>query len=154
MKCITAAAVAVLVANIAAAAGDPKADVSKADRALIQRSNASAQVMQRAPKMSAGERKKLDDLVRGSLAATKAGDGAVAARQIEEVRSMAKDNSGAGNDTSPFESCGDTCQHHLGDGEPEKYAVCYYACVIRGGDAAALRTRPGLPGGSDDKIKR
>ena len=80
--------------------------------------------------VSAAKKKQLDRLVDSSIAATRAGRGDDAVRGIKELRAVMKDNDGEG---SPWETCGKMCQHHLDDGNAPAYAVCYWACVIRGG---------------------
>jgi hypothetical protein len=59
------------------------------------------------------------------------GGGAKRAAQGAKIWVAALRNNGDG--TSPFESCGDKCQHHLDNGDAAAYGVCYWACVARGG---------------------
>lgn len=68
------------------------------------------------------------------VAAANSGDDQVAEETADIFKTVYLDNNGDG--TSPFESCGDHCQHHLDDGNAPAYATCYWACVMRGGPNA------------------
>lgn len=46
---------------------------------------------------------------------------------------MLRASGGSGALGDSLEDCGDKCQHHLEDGNAPAYAVCYWACVAKGG---------------------
>lgn len=71
-------------------------------------------------------------LAERSVEAINNGDEDGAAEGAQLFSAAMRDNSG-GLGTSPFESCGDHCQHHLDNGNAPAYATCYWACVVRGG---------------------
>lgn len=80
--------------------------------------------------LAPSERRTLQALAARSRDAIVAGDGRKAVASVREFRAMlARLGVGGG----PLEDCGDHCQHHLDDGNPTAYAVCCWACVIRGG---------------------
>lgn len=81
--------------------------------------------------MSSNDRQVLLQIAQKSIAAQDAGNNVVALEGAKIWAAAMKRNNNDG--TSPFESCGDKCQHHLDAGDAAKYGVCYWACVLRGG---------------------
>ncbi|HEU5004327.1 MAG TPA: hypothetical protein VFW71_16335 [Actinomycetota bacterium] len=85
-------------------------------------------------------RKHIED----SLAALKNGDHAGIQSGIQGVLDVAKRNPHAGDApgqastgggphnmmSQAWMSCGDSCYHHLSDGNAAAYGVCYWGCVI------------------------
>lgn len=65
-------------------------------------------------------------------------DGAlVEARTRSSIMARLLDNGGGLGANDDLIACGDQCYHHLRDGRPDQYAVCYYACLIWGPDNLA-----------------
>lgn len=83
--------------------------------------------------MVASDRKLLLKVAQRSVAELNAGNKARAAQGAKIWAAALSKSKNNGDGTSPFESCGDKCQHHLDDGDPVAYGACYWACVIRGG---------------------
>lgn len=68
------------------------------------------------------------------IEAVKANDTDKVGSVVAEMRRVG----GGGLGGSPWLDCGDYCQHLLDEGDAPGYAVCYWACVIRGGPGVGL----------------
>jgi hypothetical protein len=86
----------------------------------------------RLPKsLKAADKKLLLEVARRSISDLNAGE---QVRPAQGARIWAKALQDEGGD-SPLLTCGEKCRHLLDEGNAPGYAVCYWACVIRGGDS-------------------
>jgi hypothetical protein len=96
------------------------------DGALGKLGNAKKKILATLPlNIPAPKRAQLVKLVDESLKALHKRDGKTASQKIEELLQMRQQLDWGG-----AIACKDKCKHHLDDGNPEKYAVCWYACLI------------------------
>lgn len=108
-----------------------KIQITSEEYNLVKRPDAKNKIIDNLPQnLTSQDKAKLEVLVEQSLSALKAGDNTTSVRKIEEARAITRR---LGKGGSSWENCGDHCQHHLDDGNAVAYAVCYWACVIRGG---------------------
>jgi hypothetical protein len=70
------------------------------------------------------------------IAAANLGEAELANRAAEVFTEAFADFGGEGG--NPLRTCGDFCQHLLNGGDAPGYAVCYWACVARGGPVAVI----------------
>ena len=92
----------------------------------------AAKVAARLPKtLKTTDKKLLLEVAKRSIRDLNAGDQVRAARGATIWAKALQDDGG----DSPFLTCGHKCQHLLDEGNAPGYAVCYWACVIRGGDS-------------------
>jgi hypothetical protein len=98
--------------------------------ALGKVGNSKGKILARFPQnLTSQDKAQMQRLVEQSLNAIKDRQGETAVQTIRGVRVLARRASG----NSPWETCGDHCQHFLDEGKPLEYAYCYWACVARGG---------------------
>lgn len=96
----------------------------------------SAKIGARLPRsMKAADRTLLLAVAKRAINDLNSGD-SIRATQGAKIWARALQN---GDEDSPFLTCGKKCQHLLDEGNAPGYAVCYWACVIRGGDDIGAR---------------
>lgn len=129
-----AAVTIMLVVASTAAAQTPsspsqgKRTITRADRDLVNSPSIEQKISATFPKdVPQGDQEKALRLAHQSLVAVRAGKGSDASTFIGEFRSV------VGGYTGPWVACGDLCYHFLIEGDPQKYAICYWACVAQGG---------------------
>jgi hypothetical protein len=101
------------------------------DRELVLESNSEAKITRALPHDITGDdRVNAERLVKESINAIKVGDGSTSVRKIEELRGILVQIQ------DPWVDCHEICKGLIIVGDPQKYAICYWACVISGGPKA------------------
>jgi len=105
------------------------------DMKVVKRFDSDDKIMAKLPPgLRENDKARLESLMDQSLSAIESGDGETAVTAIKEFQDTLELSTGVGlDDGSPWLDCGKHCQHLLDAGDAPGYAVCYWACVIRGG---------------------
>jgi hypothetical protein len=112
-------------------AEESRGEVTESERQFVLSPEGNQAVIAKIPQsLSPADKAALTQLINQSMNALRAGDGATSLRALRKVQTIAKK---AGGGIGPLTTCGDFCQHHLDEGNAPAYAVCYYACVLKGG---------------------
>jgi hypothetical protein len=93
-------------------------------------------IFARLPKITRqSDRTKIARMINKSINALNAGHAQISAQMIllikDRLRISAPNLSGLG--LTPWIACETHCKHHLDNGDPETYAICYWGCVVLGG---------------------
>jgi hypothetical protein len=104
------------------------------DRDLILEPNSEAKIMRALPQDITGDhRSSAERLVKESVRAIRADDGPTSGEKVEELRKVMMRIQ-----DPPWAACDQICKGLIIGGDPQKYAICYLACIINGGPKANL----------------